>query len=94
MAHPPEYPGAPRWVRIAGAAAFIVFTGVAGSHGPGRHTRAGEVDSGNIDATAYLPVDQFLRIYAVEVKRGSQALLTFGARPATGGGSRSGRRSA
>ena len=53
MADPPDYPGAPRWVKIAGAVAvgsallvaLIFFTGVGGSHGPGRQMPSAE--SGN-----------------------------------------------
>ncbi|RWB99012.1 hypothetical protein [Mesorhizobium sp.] len=45
MAGPPPYPGAPRWVKVSGIIAIIlvllvmtvIFTGVGGPHGPGRH---------------------------------------------------------
>lgn len=45
MADPPSYPGAPRWVKVSGIIAIamillvivVVFTGVGGPHGPGRH---------------------------------------------------------
>jgi hypothetical protein len=45
MADPPPYPGAPHWVKVSGIIAIIVvllvmtviFTGVGGPHGPGRH---------------------------------------------------------
>lgn len=50
MSDPSEYPGAPRWVKIAGMVAvalallvaFIVFTGVGGGHGPSRHMPSAE----------------------------------------------------
>ena len=50
----PPYPGAPRWVKVVGIigialvllAAFLVFTGIGGPHGPGRHLSSDE-------ATAY-----------------------------------------
>jgi hypothetical protein len=42
----PPYPGAPRWVKVFGIigivlvllVVIIMFTGVGGKHGPGRHT--------------------------------------------------------
>ncbi|ESZ20122.1 MULTISPECIES: hypothetical protein [unclassified Mesorhizobium] len=45
MADLPPYPGAPRWVKVSGIVAIIlvllvvavVFTGIGGPHGPGRH---------------------------------------------------------
>lgn len=45
MTDPPPYPGAPRWVKVSGIIAIalvllvivVVFTGVGGPHGPGRH---------------------------------------------------------
>jgi hypothetical protein len=45
MAEPPPYPGTPRWVKVSGIIAvslvllvvIVVFTGVGGPHGPGRH---------------------------------------------------------
>lgn len=45
MSELPPYPGAPRWVKVSGIilgilvllAAILVFTGVGGPHGPGRH---------------------------------------------------------
>lgn len=48
MADLPPYPGAPRWVKVAGIiaiilillAAILVFTGIGGPHGPGRHLSA------------------------------------------------------
>ena len=47
---PPPYPGAPRWVKLTGIIvlilallfAIILVTGVAGSHGPGRHGGGGD----------------------------------------------------
>jgi hypothetical protein len=46
MADLPPYPGTPRWVKISGIVvgvlvllvAIVLFTGVGGPHGPGRHT--------------------------------------------------------
>jgi hypothetical protein len=51
MADLPPYPGTPRWVKASGIvvgvlvvlAIIIVFTGVGGPHGPGRHTSSGDV---------------------------------------------------
>jgi hypothetical protein len=45
----PRYPGTPRWVKVAGIVAFVVvllvaivvFAGIGGEHGPGRHATAG-----------------------------------------------------
>ena len=45
MADPPSYPGTPRWVKVSGVIVSalvllviaVVFTGVGGPHGPGRH---------------------------------------------------------
>ena len=44
MAEPAEYPGMPRWLKIAGIVAIVVIVlGIAaaflmgGEHGPGRH---------------------------------------------------------
>jgi hypothetical protein len=45
MADLPPYPGTPRWVKIFGIIVIVLvllvgimlFTGVAGPHGPGRH---------------------------------------------------------
>ena len=45
MADPPPYPGAPRWVKLSAIIggilvllfAVIMFAGVGGPHGPGRH---------------------------------------------------------
>jgi hypothetical protein len=59
MTRPPEYPGAPRWVKLVGAVAaalvvlalVIVLTGIGGPHGPTRHMRSGpaEIPSEKID---------------------------------------------
>jgi hypothetical protein len=51
MADPPPYPGAPRWVKISGIIAIVLvllvvavlFTGVGGPHGPGRHLPSSNV---------------------------------------------------
>ncbi|TIS69601.1 MAG: hypothetical protein E5W92_01515 [Mesorhizobium sp.] len=51
MADPPPYPGAPRWVKVTGSIAIVlvlliiavVFTGVGGPHGPGRHLQSSSV---------------------------------------------------
>jgi hypothetical protein len=45
----PVYPGTPRWVKVFGIIALvlvllvviIMFTGVGGEHGPGRHISSG-----------------------------------------------------
>ena len=45
MADPPPYPGAPRWVTVAGIivialvllVVILLVTGIGGPHGPGRH---------------------------------------------------------
>jgi hypothetical protein len=43
MVDPPQYPGAPRWVKIAGAIAVAVVVALAvmalikGGHGPHQH---------------------------------------------------------
>lgn len=45
----PLYPGAPRWVKVFGIIGIvlalllviIMFTGVGGKHGPGRHIKSG-----------------------------------------------------
>ena len=50
MADLPPYPGTPRWVKASGMVvgvlilllAILVFIGVGGPHGPGRHTSSGE----------------------------------------------------
>ncbi len=50
MAELPPYPGTPRWVKlsaiVAGALILLIvvllFTGIAGRHGPGRHMSSGE----------------------------------------------------
>jgi len=49
MADPPPYPGIPRWVKVSGIIVIvlvlliviIMFTGVGGKHGPGRHMGVG-----------------------------------------------------
>jgi hypothetical protein len=49
----PSYPGAPRWVTISGIiavilamlVALVIFTGLGGPHGPGRHMSFGEAGS-------------------------------------------------
>lgn len=54
MADLPPYPGAPRWVKVLGIVAIgllllaviIVFTGVGGPHGPGRHIPPGDDGGG------------------------------------------------
>ena len=54
MAEPREYPGTPRWVKIAGvtfavlAVLFVVMaiSGLGGEHGPGRHA-APQADTGS-----------------------------------------------
>lgn len=46
----PSYPGTPRWVKVSGIIVgvlvllflVILFTGVGGPHGPGRHLPSGE----------------------------------------------------
>ncbi len=51
MADPLPDSGTPRWVKVFGIIAVILvllfvviqFTGVGGSHGPGRHTPSGDV---------------------------------------------------
>jgi hypothetical protein len=51
MADPPPYPGAPRWVKVSGIIVIVlvllviavVFTGVGGPHGPGRHLPSSSV---------------------------------------------------
>jgi hypothetical protein len=49
MADAPPYPGIPRWVKVSGIIGIVVvllviimFTGVGGEHGPGRHTPSGD----------------------------------------------------
>lgn len=50
MADLPPYPGLPRWMKISGIIAIvlallvavIVFTGIGGPHGPGRHMSSGD----------------------------------------------------
>jgi hypothetical protein len=43
MSDPPQYPGAPRWVKIVGVIAIVVVTALAvvvllkGGHGPHQH---------------------------------------------------------
>lgn len=45
----PPYPGTPRWVKISGIIfgalvlliIIMVFTGIGGPHGPGRHLSSG-----------------------------------------------------
>jgi hypothetical protein len=47
----PLYPGTPRWVKVFGIigivlvllVVIIMFTGVGGKHGPGRHIQSGDV---------------------------------------------------
>jgi hypothetical protein len=49
MADLPSYPGIPRWVKVSGIivivlvllVAIIIFTGLGGEHGPGRHIQSG-----------------------------------------------------
>ena len=49
MADRPPYPGIPRWVKVSGIIVIvlvlliviIMFTGVGGKHGPGRHMGVG-----------------------------------------------------
>jgi hypothetical protein len=49
----PRYPGMPRWVKVSGIvaivvvllAAIVVFAGIGGEHGPGRHGAAGGAGS-------------------------------------------------
>jgi hypothetical protein len=56
MADPPPYPGAPRWVKVSGIIAIIlvlvimtvIFTGVGGPHGPGRHMPSSSVMEPNV----------------------------------------------
>lgn len=51
MADPSSDNGAPRWVKILGIIAVVLvllfavvqFTGIGGSHGPGRHASSGDV---------------------------------------------------
>ena len=46
---PTRYPGTPRWVKVSGIIAIVLvllvaammFTGVGGQHGPGRHLPSG-----------------------------------------------------
>ncbi len=48
------YPGTPRWVKVFGIIAIgvflliaiVVFTGVGGPHGPGRHIPSGDIAGG------------------------------------------------
>jgi hypothetical protein len=50
MADRPPYPGTPRWVKVFGIVGLvlvllvviIMFTGVGGQHGPGRHMPSGD----------------------------------------------------
>jgi hypothetical protein len=50
----PSYPGAPRWVKLSGMivaglgliVAIVVFTGLGGPHGPGRHLQSGDAGEG------------------------------------------------
>jgi hypothetical protein len=50
MADRPPYPGTPLWLKVSGIIAIvlvllvviIIFTGVGGEHGPGRHTPSGD----------------------------------------------------
>lgn len=50
MADPPPYAGTPRWAKVFGIIAIglvlliavMVFTGVGGPHGPGRHIPSGD----------------------------------------------------
>jgi hypothetical protein len=54
MPDPPPYPGTPRWVKVFGIlaiglvllVAIVVFTGVGGPHGPGRHMQSGDAGGG------------------------------------------------
>ena len=49
MADLPPYPGTPRWVKVSGIIVLVLvllvgimmFIGVGGDHGPGRHLPAG-----------------------------------------------------
>lgn len=62
MAETQRYPGTPRWVKISGivvgilvlVVAIVMFTGVGGPHGPGRHLSSGDasghVPSSRVDA--------------------------------------------
>jgi hypothetical protein len=51
MAEPAPYPGTPRWVKVSGVIVIalvllviaVVFTGVGGPHGPGRHLQSSGV---------------------------------------------------
>lgn len=61
MADLPPYPGAPRWAKVLGIiaigllllAVIIVFTGVGGPHGPGRHIPPGG-DGGGAPASSII----------------------------------------
>jgi hypothetical protein len=52
MADLPTYPGAPRWVKVFGIVVgvlalliiILMFAGVGGPHGPGRHLPSGDAD--------------------------------------------------
>lgn len=54
MTDPLSYPGTPRWVKVFGIIAIglvllvviMVFTGVGGPHGPGRHIPSGAAGGG------------------------------------------------
>lgn len=55
MADLPPYPGTPRWVKVSGIVVavlvllvvILVFTGVGGPHGPGRHIPGGDTSGGH-----------------------------------------------
>ena len=63
MANRPPYPGAPRWVKVFGIIAIglvvlvviIVFTGVGGPHGPGRHMRSADAGDSTPPASVTRP---------------------------------------
>jgi hypothetical protein len=53
MVDQPAYPGMPRWVKISGIivgvmillAAILIFFGIGGPHGPGRHPSPADIGS-------------------------------------------------
>jgi hypothetical protein len=53
MVDQPTYPGMPRWVKISGIvvgamillAAILIFSGIGGPHGPGRHLSPVDIGS-------------------------------------------------
>ncbi len=62
MADPPDYPGAPRWVKVSGIIggalvlfALILILGGGGRHGPGRHAPGSESPRSDVTAQGGQP---------------------------------------